>query len=244
MCIYYYEANRNKFILSDNLIDKKGLFTFMKQYSADGLIIYKNNPLEMIVYNKDSSLADMCGNGLRCFLHHGLIKGDLLLSSYNVKTKKGYIKCELLSQNPFTCITYMKVDYHFPYKKDVIPFFNEYLIVYTVFVETLSHVIIVKNFSQKELIVNRIKNHFKNYGNISLVKIISSEVIEVITYERGVGFTLSCASSSSGAYYVLKNKKLVADQVLIKNIGGNLNAKFVDDSIALKGGINLWKQIN
>ena len=34
---------------------------------ADGLIIVKEDPLEMIFYNQDGSRAPMCGNGIRCF---------------------------------------------------------------------------------------------------------------------------------------------------------------------------------
>ena len=34
---------------------------------ADGFIIVKEHPLEMIYYNQDGSRAPMCGNGIRCF---------------------------------------------------------------------------------------------------------------------------------------------------------------------------------
>ena len=35
---------------------------------ADGLIIVKQDPLEMIFFNSDGSQAPMCGNGIRCFV--------------------------------------------------------------------------------------------------------------------------------------------------------------------------------
>ena len=34
---------------------------------ADGFIMVKSDPLEMIYYNQDGSRAPMCGNGIRCF---------------------------------------------------------------------------------------------------------------------------------------------------------------------------------
>lgn len=45
---------------------------------GDGMIVVKNNPLEMIFYNADGSRAPMCGNGIRCFakycFDHALVK--------------------------------------------------------------------------------------------------------------------------------------------------------------------------
>lgn len=38
-----------------------------EHFDTDGLIAVKQNPLEMIYYNKDGSRAPMCGNGIRCF---------------------------------------------------------------------------------------------------------------------------------------------------------------------------------
>ena len=74
MKFYKYEGCGNDFIIV--------LYEDIKEYDivelcrrichrhfgvgADGLIVLKTNPFEMIYYNKDGSLASMCGNGIRC----------------------------------------------------------------------------------------------------------------------------------------------------------------------------------
>ena len=73
----------------------------MKKYSADGYIIYKDHPLEMQIFNKDGSVATMCGNGLRCFLLYGLNNNYLTKKEYLVKVQKNKIPCEIISKDPF-----------------------------------------------------------------------------------------------------------------------------------------------
>ena len=47
---------------------------------VDGFMMVKTNPLEMVLYNKDTSIAPMCGNGMRCFIQycydHNLLESD------------------------------------------------------------------------------------------------------------------------------------------------------------------------
>ena len=70
---------------------------------ADGLIIVKTNPLEMLIYNADGSFANMCGNGIRCFTHycylHNLLKGN----NGEILTHDGKKTVEIKSLNPFIC---------------------------------------------------------------------------------------------------------------------------------------------
>jgi diaminopimelate epimerase len=70
---------------------------------ADGLIIVKNNPLEMVIYNSDGSRAPMCGNGIRCFAQHcigvGLVAPDV--SRFSVDTMAGQMHVRVVSLNPY-----------------------------------------------------------------------------------------------------------------------------------------------
>lgn len=40
-----------------------------------GLIVARRDPLSMELWNQDGTRAGMCGNGLRCFVHHAYRKG-------------------------------------------------------------------------------------------------------------------------------------------------------------------------
>ncbi|MDE7095660.1 MAG: hypothetical protein K2O23_04145, partial [Anaeroplasmataceae bacterium] len=63
-CVIEYEEGMDYSILAQKLCDRRfGI-------GADGLIIVKQNPLEMLFYNQDGSRASMCGNGIRCFARY------------------------------------------------------------------------------------------------------------------------------------------------------------------------------
>lgn len=56
---------------------------------ADGLIIVKKNPLEMIFYNQDGSRASMCGNGIRCFARYCYEKSFVRIRGLSVLLRLG-----------------------------------------------------------------------------------------------------------------------------------------------------------
>lgn len=70
---------------------------------ADGLIIVRKNPLEMVIYNSDGSRAPMCGNGIRCFAHycheHGI--APVGKSDYEVRTLAGVMRIRVQGLRPF-----------------------------------------------------------------------------------------------------------------------------------------------
>ena len=69
---------------------------------ADGLIIVRESPLEMVIFNSDGSRAPMCGNGLRCFAHFCLLEGLCREDSYVVKTLAGDMVVNVVSKEPFS----------------------------------------------------------------------------------------------------------------------------------------------
>ena len=63
--------------------DSEKIISLCNRYSgigADGFIVVRTNPLEMIFYNQDGTRGEMCGNGIRCFsmfcYNNGLIDSD------------------------------------------------------------------------------------------------------------------------------------------------------------------------
>ena len=67
-----YHGLGNTFVIEDynQKYDKPEMAIKMCNNEYDGLILVKTKPLEMIIYNKDGSLAKMCGNGIRCFIEY------------------------------------------------------------------------------------------------------------------------------------------------------------------------------
>jgi diaminopimelate epimerase len=70
---------------------------------ADGLIIVRENPLEMMIYNSDGSRAPMCGNGIRCFAQYCLLEGIVPITEakFAVETLAGQMQVQVLSRDPF-----------------------------------------------------------------------------------------------------------------------------------------------
>jgi len=186
---------------------------------ADGLIVVRLNPYEMIFFNQDGSRASMCGNGIRCFaaycLNNKLIENNYL----EVNTLAGLMKIEVLANN-------YRVNMGHPIftkeaMKLTIPFCNKLNIikeeVFPIFMATI-HTVVFKNdlsnLRELEIIGQDLVNHhyFQEKTNVNFVKIISKDEIEVLTYERGVGFTLACGSGACAAaiisnkYFNLSNK--------------------------------------
>ena len=97
---------------------------------ADGLIIVKTNPLEMLIYNADGSFANMCGNGIRCFTHycylHNLLKGN----NGEILTHDGKKTVEIKSLNPFICQIMMGAIV--PFKKLKLNYDTQEFLVYSI----------------------------------------------------------------------------------------------------------------
>ena len=96
-CILEYENNIDYSSLAMTLCNRKiGI-------GSDGMIVVKQNPLEMLFFNADGSKAPMCGNGIRCFakycLEHHLIKRNKI----DVLTGAGKMTIEIVTEYPFMC---------------------------------------------------------------------------------------------------------------------------------------------
>ncbi len=244
MSAYLMEACKNTFIVTDEEAKIKCFLRKIKEEKIDGLIVYKNNPLSMKIYNRDGSLASMCGNGIRCFLLFGVVKENLTKGYYEVKTDAGYITCNIVCLDPFECEILLKPDNYTPIKKEV--FFVDGIlnVVYTTCVTTLSHVLIYKTGDDKEKIISRLKNGvLRCIGNINFVNIISKSKIEVLTYERGVGYTFSCATGNAASFYVLHSLGLVNNEVEVINKGGSMNLKYLNCFIKIKHGARICQII-
>ena len=50
---------------------------------VDGFIMVKQNPLEFHMRNRDGSIASMCGNGIRCFIHY-CYENNIIKSKINI----------------------------------------------------------------------------------------------------------------------------------------------------------------
>ncbi len=65
---------------------------------ADGLILYRTDPLTMTLVNQDGSAAEISGNGLRCLASQFVRAGQAPQATFQVQTGAGVLTMELLGQ--------------------------------------------------------------------------------------------------------------------------------------------------
>ena len=104
-----YHGCGNDFIITDwELLKHKNIEDFVKHVcdrhtgiGADGCILVKQKPLEMVFYNADGSRAPMCGNGIRCFAKYCYDEGIETAEEYDVETLAGSKHVTRVSLKPF-----------------------------------------------------------------------------------------------------------------------------------------------
>lgn len=181
---------------------------------ADGLIIpnkeVSDADLGWYFYNSDGSIAQMCGNGMRCFAKYVFDKKLVNNKTFSVKTLAGTIRPEILENGM------VRVNMSKPVlQSEKIPFIP---------VNNLNYKIAVKNQIFEGTAVSMGNPHFvifiddenvdlmkyaKEYGpiietsaefpektNVEFVKVESYSKIEMVVWERGCGITLACGTGA------------------------------------------------
>lgn len=240
--LIYFEQNLNYVDLAIKLCDRKfGI-------GADGLIIVKKDPLEMIFYNSDGTRASMCGNGIRCFAKFCFEEKVVSVKKFEVLTQAGIMKVQIVKEDPFL----VKVQMGEPlfqnamiHVSDTVSSFgriltvgNYHLTIYSFFMATVHTVIFVDSLSSEVLnFAEQICNHplFKKKTNVNFVHILNQEHIEVKTYERGVGWTLACGTGACASVVTTHKLGLTTDKVEVNLPKGILEIEYHKNQVFMTG---------
>ena len=236
-----YHGLGNDFLITEDvsIIDKSELIAkICNRYTgigADGLIVVKKDPLEMVFYNQDGSRGEMCGNGIRCFgyycYNHHLIATD----NFDCLTLDGIKHLEIKSHTPFIAKVKMGkiIDKLMQFNIE----FNgkQYLVYFLNF--GVHHAVIYTKNNITESLGAYISNHqyFPHKTNVNFVNVIDEKNINLITYERGVGFTKACGTGSCSSVIVSKQLGLVNDQVFVHQALGKLLITIEENEIYMEG---------
>lgn len=245
MKFYKIQGTGNDFIIISNL-NKKFSDSMLKYIAeivcrrkislgADGFIsIEKSSDIKadfkMNFFNKDGSVAEMCGNGARCvarFAYENNIAGELM----NIETMSGIYHAERVNKRLY------KIEFMWPSVIEI----NRKMIIndeeygYT-YIELgnpgIPHVLIrynklfMENQNKLLQIAKRIRYNksFINGTNVTFYDIISDDMVQIRTYERGVeNFTLACGTASiASAVNVFTKSEIKSSNISIKTDGGEL----------------------
>ncbi|HYE67140.1 MAG TPA: diaminopimelate epimerase [Anaerovoracaceae bacterium] len=184
---------------------------------ADGLIIVKQDPLEMIIFNSDGSRAPMCGNGLRCFAKFCSDEGICTKEVYSVETLAGTMGIHIISRDPFLvevnmgkpdfdpkrCGIKTDQDYFFRQKLQLK---NDQIEVSSCFMGTIHTVVWMDKLEGTDLekLGEEISNHpvFSEKTNVNFVQILNRKALKLITYERGAGMTYACGTGACASVVI------------------------------------------
>lgn len=210
-----YVGCGNDFIFFDNRsgqfpLKQPALFSKLchRQFGigADGVILLESSPsadCRMRIFNPDNSEAEMCGNGLRCFIRWIKTLG-FEQPLYTIETMQRLIKAAINGNN-------VSVDMGLP--KDVrwnlpVKFLDQQLLGHFMNTGVPHLVIFVQNVDDLDLnawgpAIQSLPDWKPDGTNVNFAEIISGNRIKLRTYERGVGGeTLACGTGATAAALV------------------------------------------
>ncbi len=216
---------------------------------ADGLVVIKHRPLEMLFYNSDGSTARMCGNGLRCLAHY-LYASGFDAGEFTVKTGAGEMHVEITGEEPFLAKVNMgKPDFtpaKVPVTTDQPEFINQTLTAggnkYTVsslFMGTNHTVVFVEDITAVDVEKTgaEIANNpiFPDSTNVNFVQVLDNATLRVRTYERGVGTTLACGTGCCAAAVMAAKLGYTGATVKVQLELGALDIDVTADGVYMQG---------
>lgn len=251
----------NDFIIIESLDKKRDMRDLARKLcdrhfgiGADGILLIEDSKAadaKMTIINSDGSLAEMCGNGIRCYAKYVYEKNICKKPCITIETLAGIMKAEMETVNGK--VRNVKINMGSPeFKKDRIPFKSEmnnidYVIsadgrefrASTILLGVPHTAVFADEISNDEMIhygsIIEKMDLYPNRTNVNFVKVIDKDNIELQTFERGAGLTLACgtgtcASAVSCSILGLTNKKVNAH---LK--AGILNIDYTGEDVFMKG---------
>ena len=247
---YKYHGAGNDFIMIDNR--EKTFNTKDKKYikllcnrsfgiGADGIILMENSKKAdcfMNYYNSDGSLAEMCGNGVRCLAKFYIDITKSKKQELNIDTRAGIKKIICNIDGSFSVNmgkpNFISKDFPKNNKKienmlfDFVSMGNPHAIS---FVKNLGKLNIKETGTKVEN--NKI---FPNKINVEFVEKIDNKNYKVKVWERGSGATLACGTGACAVFSILDKYKKIKDEIILHFPGGKLFlSKNHEGNIILRG---------
>lgn len=210
------------------------LADYKKSVGFDQLILIDNSDIADIgirIFNSDGSEASACGNGSRCVAKLVLEKFDK--KYLTIATVDRILSASLV--NDFISINMGKAE--------VISENIEFDNILGSLVNISNPHIVINNNSELDILKYGplIENdyRFPNKVNVNFAQVINYSSIDLCTWERGVGKTLSCGTGACATFFFFYKKGLVDKEVLIKQPGGMLTISIDKDEIIMSGEANI-----
>ena len=208
---------------------------------ADGLIIVKPDTdvadISWIFYNSDGSVAQMCGNGMRCFARYVYDKKLVTKKEFSVETKAGVIIPKIISDTEVRVNMGKPVlapekipcnagsNLNIPYSIG-----NENFMLNAVSMGNPHCIIFTDSDSKKYALeygpIIECDGLFPEKTNVEFVEILSRNEVVVNVWERGCGITLACGTGACATTVAGILNGYLDNEVIVRLPGGSLKIEW------------------
>ncbi|KRQ86916.1 Diaminopimelate epimerase [Caloramator mitchellensis] len=221
---------------------------------ADGILVVEKSDIadiRMNIINSDGSIAEMCGNGIRCFSKYIFEKNIVKKDIIKIETLAGVMVAELNVKDDV--VKAIKIDMGTPKIDDINIIYKskENNLNYKIKIEErefdastilmgVPHTVVyVDELDEKEIIKfgPQIENMaiYPHKTNVNFVEVVSRDKIKVKTWERGAGLTLACGTGSCASVVCSYLLNKTENKVEVELFGGKLLIEYLNDKVFMEG---------
>lgn len=196
---------------------------------ADGLLVVlgsRTADATMRIFNADGSEAEMCGNGMRCFVRWLYERGGLRRECMAIETQAGLIACAVLCDDPQCFIVEVRVtEPSFPPSDGdgrgvAVSTGNPHLVYFVDRVDDYDLAALAAPTPQV---------------NVHIVERLSSHALRVRHRERGVGETPACGTGIAASAAAAIRRGDVQSPVRVEVPGGVVEVVWDERGLFIRG---------
>lgn len=209
-----------------------------KGIGADGVLVitaYTGSEFQMNYWNADGSVAEMCGNGLRCAVRFAVENNLVNAGQIRVKTDAGLLLAVWDGQDVKTIeVQVGKVQLN----KSALRLHD--LTFYNVHVGNPHAVTFVEDIEDAPVLSLgpkiEVDPQFPHKTNVEFVQVVSQNEIRFRVWERGVGETLACATGMVASAFVARELQGLMLPIVVTTPGGAATVWVDEDGYARMKG--------
>ena len=225
---------------------------------ADGWMLVRSSgtcDIQMFLYNSDGSVAEMCGNGLRCFAKFVYDQRIVTKEDFTVETLAGVMAVHVTAENGVCRLVTANIGAP-SYEKAAVPMVGEGIcdretvtvldrdFTISACLMGVPHVVVFgKDFTDEQVLRYgpplEISPLFPRKANINFANILDDRTVEVRTWERGCGRTLACGTGSCATAVLCHQAGFTNAEVEIRLQEGSLFIRVTDHGVIMTGPAEL-----
>ena len=262
MKFWKYHGLGNDFVLSEDLdgtleatpARAARLLNRHTGIGGDGWLLVRRSQscdVAMFLYNNDGSVAEMCGNGLRCFAKHVYDRGIVQKEVFTVETLAGVMTVTVTAKDGVAEAVTANIG-SASLDRASIPMVGEGdcdritmraldrdFTVSACRMGVPHAVVFGRDFTDADVLkygpVLETDPAFPQKANINFANILDDHTVEVRTWERGCGRTLACGTGSSATAVLCHRAGYTGDDVEIRLQEGSLRIQVTADGVVMTG---------